>query len=307
MLRRSAKDPTKASERFAIAWQRDPNRTNPAAMILTLTCVVALLAALPFLVTSLAYLGRRSVLSRHDQPRRRNESVHTPLPAFLRECAATAFVMAAWPLRPGRGTEAGKPLAILLPDAGQSGGAFLLLGRRLRRRGWDCIVGATHATPRRLDEAVERLDLRIRSLAGAHPVMTLIGHGSGGLLARAYALDRDGRRVRQIITLGTPHRGTEAAHARLACFRALAPESPLIERLGLQVDAPGSPERIAIYSEFDAWVVPVEGAYDPGALNIQVRGVGHFSLITSRRVFELLAENLTSVRGRRERLQSDPR
>jgi hypothetical protein len=38
--------------------------------------------------------------------------------------------------------------------------------------------------------------------------------------------------------------------------------------------------------------VPPSAAYWPGAFNIEVRGLGHMSLLFSRRVYELVRENL---------------
>jgi hypothetical protein len=49
---------------------------------------------------------------------------------------------------------------------------------------------------------------------------------------------------------------------------------------------------IAIASDFDAFIAPSSGAYYPGAFNIEVRGIGHFALARSARVWELIRENL---------------
>lgn len=260
----------------------------------TLAALAALLVALPVLINTVVYAGRRRVLAEGSPSPRELEVRGSSLPPFLRECAATALAMALRPLPRPTAVRPRRPLAILLPDAGQSAGAFLLLRRRLGRIGWESVLGVRQTMPHRLDEAVEELGRRIESIAAEHRVLSLIGHGSGGLVGRAYLLGRFDRRVRQLITLGTPHQGTLAPHARLPCCRPLARGSALLRRLGSDADRPPSPERIAIYSEFDAWVLPVEAAYYPGAFNIQVRGVGHFSLLTSRRVFELLAENLAN-------------
>ena len=49
---------------------------------------------------------------------------------------------------------------------------------------------------------------------------------------------------------------------------------------------------IAIYSDFDAWLVPIDDAYCPRGFNIAVSGVGHCAMLLSRRVADLIAENL---------------
>lgn len=263
------------------------------AMIGTLSAAGTLLAGLPVLLNAAAYAARRHLLA---GAKRAPRAVPPPGPSllpFLRECAATALAMGGVPLprRVSSGATGG-PLAVMLPEAGLSTGALRILRRRLREIGWASIVGVRRTAPNRLDEAVAELARRIESVPAEHTLLSLIGHGSGGLVGRAYLLGPVDPRVRQLVTLGTPHQGTLALHTRLPGCRSLRPESSLLHRLGADARAPDSPERVAIYSEFDAWVVPVEAAYWPGAFNIQVRGFGHFSLLTSRRVFELLAENL---------------
>ncbi len=54
---------------------------------------------------------------------------------------------------------------------------------------------------------------------------------------------------------------------------------------------------ISIYSADDAVVVPASRAYYPGAFNIEVRGLGHLSLLFSQRVYALVRENLSAERA----------
>ena len=49
---------------------------------------------------------------------------------------------------------------------------------------------------------------------------------------------------------------------------------------------------ISLYSDFDELVIPTANAEYNGAFNVQIRSIGHFSLLTSPRVFELIIENL---------------
>jgi len=57
-------------------------------------------------------------------------------------------------------------------------------------------------------------------------------------------------------------------------------------------DAPERLDWIAVHSAFDATVLPPDRAYWPNAYNIRVRGMGHHRLVYSRKVFELLLENI---------------
>lgn len=50
----------------------------------------------------------------------------------------------------------------------------------------------------------------------------------------------------------------------------------------------------SIYSTDDA-LVPAVAAHYPGATNIEVRGLGHMSLLFSARVYDLVREHLASA------------
>ena len=68
-------------------------------------------------------------------------------------------------------------------------------------------------------------------------------------------------RVRHVVTLGTPHQGSSALPYRLIGLPART-----------ALDA--STDVIAIYSDFDTWLAPVDDAYCPHGFNIAVRGIG---------------------------------
>ena len=117
----------------------------------------------------------------------------------------------------------------------------------------------------------------------------------GGLVARA-SLRAGAAGIHRIITLGTPHQGTRAFPWLGAdpMLRQMRPGSPCLQRLAAFDAAPHGAELISIYSLDDALVVPPANGYCPGAFNIEVRGPGHMSLLFSRRVYELVRENLAA-------------
>ena len=62
----------------------------------------------------------------------------------------------------------------------------------------------------------------------------MIGHSLGGLIARYYVQRLGGDAfVNTLVTLGTPHQGTQLAHAMplLPLIRQLTPQSPVIREL----------------------------------------------------------------------------
>lgn len=107
----------------------------------------------------------------------------------------------------------------------------------------------------------------------------LVGHSMGGLIAiyMLKGLDR-GRHIRQVITLGTPHRGTPAAMA------GVLPPHPT---------PPGS-QIVSIHADGDA-LVPERCSRlprRPGQYNAKVRNTDHIALLYSTPTFELVTRGL---------------
>jgi triacylglycerol esterase/lipase EstA (alpha/beta hydrolase family) len=202
------------------------------------------------------------------------------------------------PLGPGD-----PPPVVLLHGWGQHPANFVWLARRLRRDGWRHVYTLAHVpvggdiehSAHRLGVAVDR----IRRATGATEV-DIIAHSMGGLVARASIRARGPAcGVGRLITLGTPHQGT-AIFGRLRVDRMVGqmrPDSPLLGRLAADDPVPRLVDCVSIYSADDAVVVPPERAYYAGAFNIEVRGLGHLSLLFSPRVYALVRENLAAARA----------
>src|SRR5207245_1510703 len=138
---------------------------------------------------------------------------------FAVECAATALLGLATPLalrrRRVRPLEPGDPHppVVLLHGYAQHPANFLWLARRLERDGWRHLYAVAHTpvggdierSARRLGETLDR----VRRASGASRV-DIVAHSMGGLVARAYIRARGhASGVGRLITLGTPHQGTE--------------------------------------------------------------------------------------------------
>ena len=119
----------------------------------------------------------------------------------------------------------------------------------------------------------------------------VVGHSMGGLVA-SYVLKRldRARRIRRVITLGTPHRGTPLALAGALLFGAfsrgiwqMVPGSPLLRELEA-LPVPEGSELIAVDAEADA-VVPrgfarVNGA--PRHRNATLPRLDHLGFLHAR-------------------------
>jgi hypothetical protein len=223
--------------------------------------------------------------------------------AFLVECGAFTVTFACALCRrnpPVPRASASRRPVILLHGYAMSAGSFLWMARRLRQDGWTW-VWAISCTPafgdirrnaRMLAAAVEQA----RHLASADRV-DIVAHSMGGLVARAYIKAGGAPSVHRLITLGTPHRGT--VNGTLGglvdpMVRQMRIGSPLLEELARDDPVPHTVNVVSIYSRFDAIVIPPENAHYPGALNVELDGVGHTGLLLSRRVYELIRKSLAT-------------
>jgi triacylglycerol lipase len=217
---------------------------------------------------------------------------------FLKDSAALAAVMLSIPLgwclprcRSGNGTRGG---IILVHGWALNRGALWWLRRRLLRDGWSPVCCFEYRTLNaNVEPAASALQQMITSMVSDGRPLTLIGHSLGGLVLRYCARRYPTRSVRRIVTLGTPHFGTELA--RFGPLRdKLAPGAPLLNKLNAVDHLPQQFDIIAIHSTFDAMVLPPDTARYPGAFNIQVNDVGHNALLFSSKVYRLIAENLAA-------------
>ena len=217
--------------------------------------------------------------------------------AFLRECAASVAVALLTPLgllmshcRRAAGT---RGPVVLVHGWSLSRGSWWLLRRRLLRDGWSPVCCFDYGSiTADVESAAIQLGTFVQRLVEANAAPpALIGHGLGGLVIRNYAGRCAHAEVQRIITLGTPHQGTDLA-ARL--FPHLKPGSAFLRDLKASDRAVRRYDVIAIHSTFDAVVLPPSNARYPIALNVQLNDVGHNTLLFSRRVYGLLAENLAA-------------
>ncbi|WP_426566258.1 esterase/lipase family protein [Angustibacter sp. McL0619] len=115
-------------------------------------------------------------------------------------------------------------------------------------------------------------------VAGA-PSVDVVGYSAGGVVARIWAADLGGAaQARRIVTLGSPHHGTELAGlgsalapgaCPLAC-RQLVPGSDVLTGLP---ETPSGPVWTSLWTTQDQTVVPPDSARLEGALDIEVQSI----------------------------------
>ena len=181
---------------------------------------------------------------------------------------------------------------------------FALLQRALRRRGFATVSSYDYGLlTRDIPAAAALLGDAIEKLAAntGYERIHVVGHSLGGLIARYYVQRLGGHaRVHTLVTLGTPHAGTEMARPlrRLPLLGQLTPGSAVLRELA--EPAPGCRTRfLAFASDIDHLVQPSRNARlehpDLVARNVAVRGVGHLSMPNNGRIAFMIASVLTEL------------
>lgn len=181
-----------------------------------------------------------------------------------------------------------RPPLLLVHGYACSRGAWWWLRRRLEAAGW--VVATINLEPiyANIDDYVEPLARRIDEVLAATGAerLILVGHSMGGLVARAFLRRHGSARVARLVTLGTPHAGSELARIGLGRNgRQMEPGNPWLRDLAQPVPAV---DTVAIYSRHDNYVMPQANLELPGASNRPVDGMGHLAMLFSPRLAAVL-------------------
>ena len=170
---------------------------------------------------------------------------------------------------------------VLVSGYGGSTTALRALGDRLRaadRR--TVLVPPVGDNTGDLSEQARALDTVVRAqLAAGAASVDVIGYSAGGVVTRVWAARLGGAQVaRRIVTLGSPHHGTDAAQLAAgvlgsgcptACHQ-LAPSGDLLRDLP---DAPSGPRWTSLWTATDELVSPPDSARLKGAVDVELQAV----------------------------------
>lgn len=174
---------------------------------------------------------------------------------------------------------------LLVPGYGGSTASLDVLANLLRAHGKDVAVltlpgdgrGDLNAQAAALGAAVatELARTHVRSV-------DVVGYSAGGVVARLWVREHGGARAaRRVVTLGSPHHGTELAGLAgsllpgacpIAC-QQLEPNSSLLDELNAGDQPPAGPSFVSIWTTHDDVVLPPNSASIPGALDFTVQSV----------------------------------
>ncbi|MBB1244842.1 alpha/beta fold hydrolase [Streptomyces durbertensis] len=164
---------------------------------------------------------------------------------------------------------------------------FALLRLSLLRNGWQAVAGVNYSPfTTDLRAAAEALLAEVDAVRErtGHERVDVVSHSLGGLVARYAAQRLDGHRsIHTLVTLGTPHRGTDAG-ALLSVHplvRQIRPGSAVLTEL--TQPAPGCDTRfVSFWSDHDMVMSPSGTARldhpDLSVREVPVHGVGHLAM-----------------------------
>jgi triacylglycerol lipase len=197
------------------------------------------------------------------------------------------------PAPPKKRERDGRRPILLVPGYTQVQSNMWLLSARLWAEGlgpiytinlkpWDASI-LDHAA--KLSAFIDEL-----MLATGSEQIDIVAHSMGGIVARVAEAGRLSPRVRRLVTIGTPHRGSRVAE--LATGRGgieLRMQSEVLRAL-----PPPPPGMIvAISSSHDNVVVPPENArIGTGGRDVIVEGVGHLAMLVDPKIAEEVAKAL---------------
>lgn len=158
-------------------------------------------------------------------------------------------------------------------------------------------IGAVNVEPllddiecqaRRVEPAVLELQ---RQCHGAR--VALIGHSMGGLVARALLRRVGAGVISRIVTIGSPHHGTTFAR-RLPwpATRQMSPDSSWLQALNAAQEGQFGVPVTCVYSLEDNLIAPARSAQLGGAVRHELRCLGHFGLLNSRRSLDAIVAAL---------------
>ncbi len=181
---------------------------------------------------------------------------------------------------------------LLVPGYSLSRNSFAVLAFWLRRHGFAWVHAINHrplSAPipvfaHQLGREVERL-----CAASAAGRVDIVAHSMGGLVAAWYVQHLGGRgRVRRIVTLGTPWRGSAAAVFAIGRQGLdLMPGSEIVAGLARLPAGVTS-----LWSRQDAIVLPPDNAVHPDARMVELPWTGHHMLLLRPAALEAILDAL---------------
>jgi len=169
---------------------------------------------------------------------------------------------------------------LMVHGYGANGGFWVHLAAQLEAQGYSHATVDLEPVFGDIEDFAVQLERAVRTLLAAtrSEKVIIVAHSMGGLVARAWLRRFGAAHVARIITLGTPHFGTDLAHM------GPGQNARQMQRNGewlAKLDAEDRARRrmmTSIYSWHDNIIAPQDSCHLPGARNIALPGVGHVAM-----------------------------
>lgn len=149
----------------------------------------------------------------------------------------------------------------------------------------------------------EQVGVYVEALAreSGQAQVDVVAHSLGGLAVRHYIKHHGGdRRIRRLVTLGSPHHGIgyAAAGRWLKVAKLLTPRGSFLNGLNRPDETPGTVTYTSIWStgDYTQWA-PFASGRLVGAFNVRTSGTSHSGMLTDRKLFPAIAEGLMVTPG----------
>jgi len=201
--------------------------------------------------------------------------------------------------------QAGLPV-LLVHGYGCNSGYWRSMSRALSRIGIAYHAVDLEPVFGSIDDYVDALQRAIDALCAAtgSAQVAVVAHSMGGLAARAYMRLHGHARIAKLITLGTPHHGTALADHALGINTQQmrwtrdgegGKPSEWLRQLNAGEDPALRSLIVSIYTHHDNIISPQTSSHLPGARNIELHGIGHVALASSRKVQALVIDEVLAA------------
>lgn len=192
---------------------------------------------------------------------------------------------------------AGRRPILLVHGYGCSRGVWWLLRRRLEAAGHGVATVSLAPPYTSIGKLVPQLNQRIDAVCAAtgSKQLTLLGHSMGGLVCRSYLARHGIARVDKLITLATPHAGTELARIGFGRnAREMEPDSLwLRDMTGEKIKIPA----VSLRNLYDNYVMPQDNQRLPGAEEFVLPPVGHIAMLYDGKVADIVLKAVCDQRN----------
>lgn len=217
-------------------------------------------------------------------PRRRRMFATVGAGGALLGVAVLAAIAASPDVPPTVVAQAQPGPVLLVPGYGGATSALEVLADRLRGSGRAATVLTLPGDGTGdLRDAAEVLgDAAAAAMAAGAPSVDVVGYSAGGVTVRWWVAEGGGGAVaRRVVTLGSPHHGTQLAGLGAgfglpgcpAACRQLAPGSDLLRMLNRADETPDGPQWTSVWTDQDEVVTPPDSARLDGATTVVVQRV----------------------------------